>query len=306
MTQESRVTGMVIIETVIEAMRAGTEPLAYSALAPSHYHIHLHTEDHERLSGIFPRIVVETKRKLDRELERMNEGGGVWGRVRRLWSRAEEQFVYESADGDWYITFHENADDELEAGAFDVSVELALPAKNDACGTKTKVITMRRNAEGATRKIRETVESLPPDAGADAAAAGTSTGERPPVAPAEPAAYARLSYEDDGGRQVYSMTKNQIVIGRGGVDYWVDVRVNTAGDVSREHLRLRRDPRSGKFYLKDMSTYGTTLDGLPVRPSVEVIDGQKQDRNFEIELPLKARIGLAGVLDLDFEATEAP
>lgn len=304
MTQESRVTGQDIIETVVAAMKTGTEPLAYSALAPSHYHVHLHTKDHERLCGIFPRIATETKRKLEHELERMNAGAGegLWRRLRRRWTVADEQLVYESADGDWYITFHESADDDLEVGAFDVSIELALPAKNGASGSKTKVITVRRDAEGATRKVREAVEPRTPGASGDEEKIAAPAA-REPVA--EPAAYARLSYEDDGGRQVYNMTKNQIVIGRGGIDYWVDVRVNTAGDVSREHLRLRRDAQSGKFYIKDMSTYGTTLDDRSIRPSVEVIDSRKQDRNVEVELPPKARIGLAGVLVLDFEAAEA-
>jgi hypothetical protein len=38
------------------------------------------------------------------------------------------------------------------------------------------------------------------------------------------------------------MAKNQIVIGRGGRDYWTDLKLNTLPDVSREHVRLRREP----------------------------------------------------------------
>ncbi len=45
-------------------------------------------------------------------------------------------------------------------------------------------------------------------------------------------AYATIDYEDQAGRQTYRMAKNQIVIGRGGRDYWTDIKLNTLPDVS--------------------------------------------------------------------------
>src|SRR6185295_7302689 len=44
----------------------------------------------------------------------------------------------------------------------------------------------------------------------------------------------------------------------------VDVRIAASPDVSREHLRIRRDPASGAFFLIDLSTLGTTLNGRHV------------------------------------------
>lgn len=300
MPQDDRVTARDIIETIVEAMRKGTEPLVDTALAPSHYQVHLNTPDYERLAGIFARIIEETKRALDRELERQNAGPTLWRRLKGQ-RGGGERVVYESADGDWYITFHERADEDLEGGSFDVSFELALPTKSDASGSKTKVVTLRRTAEGSTRKVSEVIEPRPPAAEGAAEFAGpgrprSASGGQPP------STYATLSYEDERGRQRYHMTKNQIVIGRGGVDYWVDIRLDTSEDVSREHLRLRRDPQTGRFFVKDMSTYGTTIDGEKIESSIEVVDGIKQDRNAEVELPGRARIGLAGVLYIDFEA----
>ena len=74
-------------------------------------------------------------------------------------------------------------------------------------------------------------------------------------------AYATIEYEDQTGRQTYRMTKNQIVIGRGGRDYWTDLKLATLPDVSREHVRLRRDAETGEFFIKDLSRLGTSVNG---------------------------------------------
>jgi predicted component of type VI protein secretion system len=114
---------------------------------------------------------------------------------------------------------------------------------------------------------------------------------------------ARIRYQDDQGEQIYIMTKNQIVVGRGGIDYWVDLRLNAAPDVSREHLRLRRDDSSGQFFVKDLSKFGTSVDGKRIPSSVEVVGKDKQDKDVWVPIPSKARIGLADVMFLDFEAS---
>jgi hypothetical protein len=135
-----------------------------------------------------------------------------------------------------------------------------------------------------------------------------STSQTYEPAPAVPAmqsnaeAYAEIEYQDNTGRQTYRMTKDQIVVGRGGRDYWTDIKLNTLPDVSREHFRVRRDPVSGKFFLKDLSRLGTTINGQPAPSSVELVDGEKRDRDLEAPLPESARIGLAGVLYLDFRS----
>ena len=49
------------------------------------------------------------------------------------------------------------------------------------------------------------------------------------------------------------------MVGRGGIAYPVDIRIASSPDVSREHARIRRDPKTGVFYLIDLSSFGTTL-----------------------------------------------
>jgi pSer/pThr/pTyr-binding forkhead associated (FHA) protein len=115
--------------------------------------------------------------------------------------------------------------------------------------------------------------------------------------------FAVIEYEDNGGRKSFSMTKDQIVVGRGGRDYWTDLKLDTLPDVSREHFRLRRDPATGQFFLKDLSRLGTTINGEKAPSSVEFVGGEKRDRNVEAPVPPQARIGLAGVLFLEFRSS---
>lgn len=279
-----RVTAKEIIEALVQAMHAGIEPLAYSALAPSIYQVYLHTDDHERLTPIFPRIAEEARQKLDEELARLNRGV-LWGRL------SKKSVVYENVQGGWHISFYENTDEDIEPGAFDVSITLALSPAPDVSGSPTKHVTLRRS-HGETRKVRESVQR------------GRAASHEPPAgtgAATQPV-HARLEYEDDSGRQTYQMTKSQIVIGRGGMDYWVDVKLHTSEDVSREHMRLRLEESTGKFYIKDLSTLGTTLDSRRVPTSIEVVGGERRDINVEVELPRRARIGLADVVHIEFVA----
>jgi len=100
------------------------------------------------------------------------------------------------------------------------------------------------------------------------------------------------------------MTKEQIVVGRGGRDYWTDLKLDTLPDVSREHFRLRRDPDSGQFFLKDLSRLGTTINGEKAPGSMDYSGADKRDLNLEAPVPPEARIGLAGVVYLDFRSTQ--
>ncbi len=55
------------------------------------------------------------------------------------------------------------------------------------------------------------------------------------------------------------------------------------------------------FRIKDLSKLGTTVNGVPLPRSLEAADGGVKDLDRWEPLPDKARIGLAGVIYLDFE-----
>jgi pSer/pThr/pTyr-binding forkhead associated (FHA) protein len=113
--------------------------------------------------------------------------------------------------------------------------------------------------------------------------------------------HARLSYRDKTGDHQYDLVRDRITIGRGGLQFPVDIKLATSDDVSREHARIRRDPATGRYYLIDLSSLGTTLDGRHVPRGVEDRDGVRQENGAETLLPARARIGLADTVFLDFE-----
>jgi pSer/pThr/pTyr-binding forkhead associated (FHA) protein len=95
------------------------------------------------------------------------------------------------------------------------------------------------------------------------------------------------------------MNKDVVSIGRGGREHWVDVQLVTTARVSREHCRIRRDPQ-GRFFLHDLSTWGTSVDGTPVRPPGGA-DGAPAREADERELPSQARIQLADAVVIEFQ-----
>ncbi len=272
-------TAREIILEIVRNMREGLEPLHYTTLPPAIYHVYLHPEDYERLRAIFPRMQDETRKALDDELADLNRAS--LGERLKLARKPAPKVA--APDGGWRVDFFENSDDEVQPGDIVIYSELALPAKPEfGAGSMTKRIATRRMGGGETTVVQKYEEQLPPTK--------------------EMEAYAVIDYEDKAGRQTYRMMKNQIVIGRGGRDYWTDLKLATLPDVSREHARVRRDADSGKFYIKDLSRLGTTVNGEKIPSSIEFVDGEKRDKNLEVSLPEKARIGLADVVFLDFEA----
>src|SRR5262249_39850694 len=101
--------------------------------------------------------------------------------------------------------------------------------------------------------------------------------------------FAEIRYQDETGPQIYSVTQNEILIGRGGEDVWVDLPLYTKEEVSREHLKLRRDPASGAFAAIDQSRNGTWLNG------------RRLPRGVPEAMPDRGEIGVADVIKLLYE-----
>lgn len=267
-----------LIAAVVDNMRESREDLRYSVVVPSRYTVLLSDAEYTRLEGLIPRLQTEAVRALNEELDRLNQQSWLDRRLGGWIGRKRP--ALENADKEWFVEFVRDVDGELkEPGDIVVHSELCLPAEPDL-GTGARTRRISTTHADATRSIRTDAQ---------------------PVADNSPVVRARLSYADAAGRHHYDIVTDSTTIGRGGAAYPVDVRVNTSEDVSREHARIRRDQRSGRFYLIDLSTLGTTLNGRHVPSGFDESDGAKRENGVETELPVRARIGLAGVLFIDFE-----
>ena len=266
-----------VIAAVVDNMRRNLEPLRYSTLVPSHYTVYLHPLEHARLEGIIPILQEQTLRALAEELDNLNGRSPVRRLLSRLTGGGDAEV--RSASGDWQVEFLPDPDGDMNEGDLLVDSELVLPARPDlGVGERTRRITTVHAGHRTTTR-EHTVKQ---------------------ASSASPAIAARISYRDDTGEHTYDVAKDSVTIGRGGIAYPVDVRIAASPDVSREHVRIRRDPKSGAFFLIDLSTLGTTLNGRHVPRGFDDSQGTKRENGAETALPDAARIGLADIVFLEF------
>jgi pSer/pThr/pTyr-binding forkhead associated (FHA) protein len=283
-TEAAPVSPAEIIELMLEEFHAEILEMRYSNLVRSIFHVYLSSKDMRRLGPVLERTKAEANRALNEALATLNKKKKL-----RLPGISEQPKRYEAIGDGWKIEFHENTDDDADENPLIIQSEFGAPHKSsreadDRIGTETVRIT-KRQVSGLTTTTTETIRTANM---LNRTSGGT--------------VYATFAYEDERGSQQFEMTKDRIKIGRGAVDTWVDLRLHSKKDISREHVQVRLDAATGKFFIKDLSTYGTTVDGKKLTPSIERTGGVENDLNIEAPLPPKAKIGLAGVLTLQFRA----
>ena len=267
-----------LIDAVLENMRTNLEPLKYSTLAPSRYVVFLHPEEYARIEGIIPVLQEQTSRALGEALQNLNNPPVY----RRYFDRlAGSAPPVENAAREWQVEFHPDADGELAPGDILIHSELMLPGTSDdlGAGQRTRRITTVHVGQRTTTR-EETVSRT----------AGASS-----------SVHARLRYDDNAGPHTFDMVRDSIVIGRGGIAYRADVRIDASVDVSREHARIRRDAATGAFFIIDLSTLGTTVNGQRLPRGYDDADGTKRENGVETPLPGGSRIGLADTVFLQFD-----
>ena len=266
-----------IIEAVVDNMRKNLEPLRYSTLAPSRYIVYLHANEFARLEGIIPVLQQQTTRALTDELYKLNQRSRLQ-RFTDRWRREADREIQNAAP-DWQVDFVADPDGDMKEGDLLIDSELVLPAVPDlGAGERTRRITTVHAGERTSTREQ--------------------TVTRGPAPAAMPAPLAKIEYDDDEGHHVYEVIKDSVTIGRGGIAYPVDIRIASSPDVSREHARLRRDAATGRFFLIDLSSLGTTLNGRHVPRGYDDVDGAKRENGAETPLPETATIGLADTVTL--------
>jgi hypothetical protein len=280
------VTPAEIIDLMLEEFRAEILELRYSFVVRSVFLVYLSTRDMKRLAPVLELTKTQAIRALNEALGALNKKKKL-----RIPGMAQDRKRYEMIGDGWIVEFHENTDDDADENPLIIHSEFA-PRKeidrdrDDRIGTETVRIT-KRAVSGLTTTTTETIRS-----------------ESMLNRTVNNIVYATFEYQDERGNQAYEMTKDRIKIGRGAVDTWVDLRLHAKQDISREHVQVRLDQETGKFFIKDLSTYGTSVDGKKLTPSMDRANGAENDLNIEAPLPPKAKISLAGVLTLQFRAVK--
>jgi hypothetical protein len=165
---------------------------------------------------------------------------------------------------DWWIEFFADCESAVPPGDVEIHSELNETAQPGYRGAKTTLIA---------REPSVTSERVARD--------------RDNTRHTRSVVFAELKYADDSGRQTYYIAQNEVSVGRGGEDLWVDLALVTNDEISREHLRLRRDPANGAFLITDKSRNGTWLNGRRLKRDVEVPLGERA----EIKLSDRLKLG---------------
>jgi len=271
-----------LIEAVVDNMRKNLEPLKYSTLTPTRFTVYVHPAEYSRIEGIIPILEGQTVQALADELQKLNRRSPVTQWFKRIARDQHPQI--DNGGAAWLVEFRADPDGDMHEGDLLIDSELALPARPDlGVGERTRRITTTHTGRRTTTR-EQTVNRAP-------------AGEASPV-------IARITYEDTSGPHTHDVVKDSVTIGRGGVDYPVDVRIASSVDVSREHARIRRYRQTGRFHLIDLSSLGTTLNGRHVPRGYEEREGAKRENGVETALPDSARIGLADIVFLDFKKAD--
>jgi pSer/pThr/pTyr-binding forkhead associated (FHA) protein len=277
-------SGITIWNAMRDELLMNMYQLPFTTLPPTIFHVYLHPTDYERIEGIVPRIVAELQKALTEEVKKVNDGRARGGMLSRLIEQ-EEAGPIELPPAGWEVYLHPDRNDGLKPGDLGIESLLPLPAPLEFDGPPTTRIV--RSVVTGTGRSSTTVEVAQAPS-APTQSTDHSTAER-----------ASLRYEDERGAHLFSMRKDTLSIGRGGSSVWVDVQLVTSPKVSREHLRIRRE--AGMFYIQDLSTWGTIVNGAPVSPAVTGPDGTLRP-GPEQPLVSPARIQLADALVIHFEA----
>jgi hypothetical protein len=296
-------SGRTIVLELQQEMESRLYPLMYRTLPPSVYHVYLHADDYAQLHPIRAAIIADAEQALNTRVDEINRRGR-WTHLMQ-----EKRAPIEVPASGWEIHLHPETNGELAQGELGIESRLVLPAPRQFDGGTATTVIARTTVTGTLRKttseVREVVSSAPFASGQGASALArpddTATAQqgRSGSGLAAGASVARLTYVDEAGTHDYTMRKDLISIGRGGSAHWVDVQVVGSTRVSREHCRIRR-AADGRFFLQDVSTWGTSVDGRRIEPFIRQQEGQLEEIGHEHLLGGPARIQLADAVVIDF------
>ena len=317
-----RPPGRTIILELVREMEERLYPLLYRVLPPRAYHVYLHPDDYREIETIAQVIAADAQRALSERVDTLNRRPRWHGLL------LGKQPPIEPPSAGWEISIHPDANSELERGQIGIVSRLSVAAAPKFEGGTPTTRIARTVVTGTLRRTTTREEAAPPPvpqavpspvstplvavAAAPSPITNATSLSEPRVdlsagalSKVEAArGVAQLAYVDEQGPHTFVMRKEVVSIGRGGSAHWVDVQVTTGPRVSREHCRIRR-AEDGRFFLQDLSTWGTSVNGQRVKPYVHTSPaGQLEETGQEQELPSDARIQLADALLIEFQTLD--
>ena len=288
-----------LIGEVLRNMEEGLFRIRHKTLVPAVYRIYLNPEDYEPFRDVVPFIAGENPRRARRTPRRMEQfapqsrfASARQNRRPRFRLRGRRirppRRLLGSLKSIPISTAVASQPGEIEVysrtrRAPEIRIRRRLARQTSIFpAAQPQRIKKRSRAEKEFKPSESAPETVPIGATAVPLAHVRRTSTQRRQRPNKRAStFAYLRYTDQRGSQTFDVTKNQVVIGRGGRSYWVDLKLETLPDVSREHCRIRRDNETGRFTIEDVSQFGTAVNGKPV------------GRNASAELPRRATISLA-------------
>jgi hypothetical protein len=338
-----RPSGRTIILELVREMEERLYPLLYRVLPPRAYHVYLHPDDYREIETIAPVIAADAQRALTDRVDALNRRprwhGLLLGKQPPIEPPAAGWEIAIHPDANSELERGQiGIVSRLSVAAtpkFEGGTPTTRIARTVVTGPLRRTTTREETTAAPISHAVRAPVSTPPvavaarlreDASAGQAAASAVTnatsitlGAEALAKAAEPrvdlsaeglakvdaaGGVAQLAYVDEHGPHIFVMRKDVVSIGRGGSAHWVDVQVTTGPRVSREHCRIRRAD-DGRFFLQDLSTWGTSVNGQRVKPFVHTSPaGQLEETGQEHELPREARIQLADALLIEFQTLE--
>jgi hypothetical protein len=132
--EEEKLSGRVIIDTILANMRQQVEELRYTKVVPAAYDVYLHADDQQRFESLAPEIAAEAVRALQETLDSLNRPSRL-DRVREVVRRPRLRF---KKVGPWLVRITRDPDGIVPHGRALVVSQIALAGAESFEGQRTR------------------------------------------------------------------------------------------------------------------------------------------------------------------------
>lgn len=291
-----------IINSVVGEMIESAQDMGEIVIVPNTYDVYIHTEDFKDVQHFLHILREQIVKKLDDEVGKrsksnLREGTRFASIFNKLLGFGEVlgKKQYQRVEEHWDINFQE-CDGKICIG--DEVFELQ---KGEVCTVRnfSSLEAPRLDSQFGTVVTIYQADDLVKKSQLDSneiSGAETNRVNRTEDTPtASYFATLRYKYKDSAENHIYYMTKDRIIVGRQTDEDQVDLPLtNVSNHISRRHLEIRADDKTGKFFLKSMGPFGTTVSGVRVPDGRSKPDDMTENASQEFELRDNQRISLAG------------